>query len=91
MLIMDESLANVDEMTRGRIILTMKETFPGVIFLYISHNVVEVARYCQQIWVLRDDQKSPQALTIQGQDLSAPQTENLSELQRVMLEMVNAA
>lgn len=91
MLIMDESLANVDEKTRGHIILTMKETFPEAIFLYISHNVVEVARYCHQIWVLRDDHRFPQALAIQGQDLRVPQAENSSELQRVMLEMVNAA
>jgi ABC-type bacteriocin/lantibiotic exporter with double-glycine peptidase domain len=91
MLIMDESLANVDEQTRGRIILTIKEKFPRAIFLYISHNVVEVARYCHQIWVLRDGQRSPQALAIQGQDLRMRQTGNSSDLQRVMLEMVHAA
>lgn len=91
MLIMDESLANVDEQTRGRIIITIKETFPEAIFLYISHNVVEVARYCHQIWVLRDDQKSPQALAIQGQDLRIIRDMDSPGLQRVMLEMVNAA
>lgn len=91
MLIMDESLANVDEQTRGRIILTIKETFPGAIFLYISHNVVEVARYCHQIWVLRDDQRAPQALAVQGQDLRAPHDGESSAIQKVMLEMVNAA
>lgn len=91
MLIMDESLANVDEQTRGRIILTIKETFPEVIFLYISHNVVEVARYCDQIWVLRDDRRSPQALALKGQDMRIPQAGESSDLQRIMLEMVNAA
>lgn len=90
MLIMDESLANVDEQTRGRIILTVKETFPEAIFLYISHNVVEVARYCHRIWVLRSVQKSPQAVCIQGQDLRIRQSADLPGLQDTMLEMVNA-
>ena len=91
MLIMDESLANVDEQTRGQIVLTIKATFPQVIFLYISHNVMEVARYCQQIWVLRNHHKSPQAVHIQGQDLKTESEENPPDLQRIMLEMVNAS
>ncbi len=44
-LIMDESLANVDEPTRHEILYTIKERFAHVGFLYISHNVVEVARF----------------------------------------------
>jgi ABC-type multidrug transport system ATPase subunit len=91
MLIMDESLANVDEQTRGHIILTIKKRFPDGIFLYISHNVMEVARYCQSIWVLRSIHKSPQAISIQGQDLKAETKENLPGLQQIMLEMVHAS
>jgi ABC-type Mn2+/Zn2+ transport system ATPase subunit len=91
MLIMDESLANVDEQTRGRIVLTIKEMFPGTIFLYISHNVLEVARYCHQIWVLRDIHKSPQAIAIQGQDLKKDNSRDLPDLQQIMLEMVNVS
>ena len=35
MLIMDESLANVDELTREQIILKIKLMFPDRLFLYI--------------------------------------------------------
>jgi ABC-type multidrug transport system ATPase subunit len=90
MLIMDESLANVDEHTRSTILMTIKATFPRVCFLYISHNVVEVARYCNRIWVLRDPGKHPQAVRIQGVDArmateASPQTQ-----EKAMLEMMNA-
>ena len=91
MLIMDESLANVDEQTRGRIMVTIKETFPKTIFLYISHNLAEVARYAQQIWVLRDAGKSPQAISVLGQDLRSPGEADPAALQQTMLEMVHAA
>jgi ABC-type multidrug transport system ATPase subunit len=91
MLIMDESLANVDEQTRGRIMVTIKETFPHVFFLYISHNLAEVARYAQQIWILRDADKSPQAISIKGLDLRVAQEANPAALKQTMLEMVNAA
>ena len=59
LLIMDESLANVDERTRQLIILKLKQMFPTKAFLYISHNVVEVARFCRQILVLRGPEKTP--------------------------------
>jgi ABC-type sugar transport system ATPase subunit len=91
MLIMDESLANVDEQTRGRIVLTIKETFPNVIFLYISHNLAEVARYCRHIWVLRDVEKSPQAVHVLGQDHRSKDEPDAAALQQTMLEMVHAA
>ena len=91
MLIMDESLANVDEQTRGRIVLAIKEVFPEAIFLYISHNVLEVAQYCHRIWVLRDFHKSPQAIPIRGQDLRKDNAKKLPDLQQIMLEMVNAS
>ncbi len=48
LLIMDESLANVDEVTKEKIILTMKTIFPDRCFLYISHSVTEVAKFCRQ-------------------------------------------
>jgi len=40
LLIMDESMANVDELTREKIILAIKEMFPQRYFIYISHNVM---------------------------------------------------
>ena len=58
LLIMDESLANVDETTRGRIIITLKTLFPEKCFLYISHNMMEIAKFCNQIVVLRSTHKA---------------------------------
>jgi ABC-type multidrug transport system ATPase subunit len=91
MLIMDESLANVDEHTRGTILTSIKEIFPQVFFLYISHNVIEVARFCNHIWVLRDPAKRPQAVCIQGMDMRIPETAGPQTLEKTMLEMMNAA
>ena len=90
-LIMDESLANVDEMTRARILLTIKEMYPDRLFIYISHNVIEVATYCKQIWVLRTAAKAPQAIGLTGRDLHSGRPLDHKALQQTMLEMMNAA
>ena len=90
LLIMDESLANVDEVTKENIILKIKATFPDRCFLYISHNVVEVAKFCKQILVLRGQQKSPQTLSLLGQDYSNGQDLNKRDLEQTMLEIVHA-
>jgi ABC-type multidrug transport system ATPase subunit len=90
MLIMDESLANVDEVTKENIILKMKATFSDRCFLYISHNVAEVAKFCKQILVLRGRHKSPQTLSILGQDHSQGQGLDKKNLEQTMLEIVNA-
>ena len=52
LLIMDESLANVDELTREKIILRIKTLYPQHHFLYISHNVIEVSKFCRHILVM---------------------------------------
>jgi len=90
LLIMDESLANVDEITKENIILMMKAAFPDRCFLYISHNVAEVAKFCRQILVLRSQHKSPQTLSIQGQDYSNNKALVKKDLEHTMLEIVNA-
>jgi ABC-type multidrug transport system ATPase subunit len=90
-LIMDESLANVDELTRERIILKIKALFPERCFLYISHNVAEVARFCRQILVLRAVSKTPQAVSVQGTDLTQGAAPPPERLERAMLEIVHAA
>jgi len=90
LLIMDESLANVDEVTKENIILKMKTTFSDRCFLYISHNVAEVAKFCKQILVLRGQHKTPQTLSIFGQDHSNGQDPNKKDLEQIMLEIVNA-
>ena len=89
LLIMDESLANVDEQTREIIILKIKEIFPETLFLYISHNVIEVSKFCKDILVFRGAEKSP--LMVYGQNLTAGQALNQSALDKTMLEIMNAS
>ena len=91
LLIMDESLANVDEVTKEKIILKIKRMFPNRCFFYISHNVVEVAKFCQQILILRSRHKMPQAVILQGQNYTNGQSLNSKELEHTMLEIVNAS
>jgi ABC-type multidrug transport system ATPase subunit len=90
-LVMDESLANVDELTREKIILKIKALFPERCFLYISHNVAEVARFCRQILILRGVSKAPQVVSVQGTDLAQGPAPPPERLERVMLEIVHAA
>ncbi len=91
LLIMDESLANVDEVTKEKIILTMKAVFPERCFLYISHSVAEVAKFCRQILVLRGRHRSPQTISLLGQDHSGGKAIVKKDLEQTMLEIVNAA
>jgi ABC-type nitrate/sulfonate/bicarbonate transport system ATPase subunit len=91
LLIMDESLANVDEITKEKIILKIKAMFPERCFLYISHNVVEVSKFCKQILVLRSHHKDPQAVSLQGQDFRDGRALKKKELEQSMLEIVNVS
>lgn len=91
LLIMDESLANVDEATREQIILTIKKMFPEKCFLYISHSVQEVAMFCQEVLVLRSCRRTPQMVSVAGRNYLEDQTLNREELERTMLEIVNAS
>lgn len=91
LLVMDESLANVDEATRERIILKIKDLFPERCFLYISHNVTEVAKYCSQVLVLRGPTRTPQVVAVQGRDHRDGADPDPAALERVMLEIVHAA
>jgi ABC-type nitrate/sulfonate/bicarbonate transport system ATPase subunit len=91
LLIMDESLGNVDELTRERILLNIKAMFPEVIFLYISHNVVEVAKFCDQILVLRGAHKHPQTMRITGQNHCLERELDTQGMQKTMLEIMNAS
>jgi ABC-type multidrug transport system ATPase subunit len=91
LLIMDESLANVDEATRETIIIKIKRMFPQKAFLYISHNVVEVAKFCKDILVLRDVRKAPQITAIKGQDHTGEHLPDRRALEQTMLEIVHAS
>lgn len=90
LMIMDESLANVDEKLRSEIIMAIKALFPHVIFIYISHNLVEVAKYCRQIWVLNARRQAPEALAVHGQDIGHETPENSHALEKTMLELMSA-
>jgi ABC-type nitrate/sulfonate/bicarbonate transport system ATPase subunit len=91
LLIMDECLANVDERTRGEIITEIKRLFPERLFLYISHNVVEVSKYCRDIVVVRDNNKSPQTILVRGRDQHTCTDVHGADLEKTMLEIMNAA
>ena len=91
LLIMDESLANVDEVTKEKIILTMKTLFPERCFLYISHSVAEVAKFCRQILVLRGQHRNPQTVSLLGQDYAGGKELVKKDIEQTMLEIVNAA
>lgn len=91
LLIMDESLANVDELTRAQIILRIKTLYPRRHFLYISHNVVEVSQFCREIVVLRGTERHPQSIVIRGQDARIDCEIDRDRLDQTMLEIVNAS
>jgi ABC-type multidrug transport system ATPase subunit len=91
LLIMDESLANVDEITREKIILKVKALYPGRCFLYISHNVAEVAKFCSQVLVLRGWSRNPQIVAVQGCDHREGAEPDPGLLERAMLEIIHAA
>jgi len=89
-LIMDESLANVDESMRERIILHIKEQFPEKLFIYISHHVREVCKFCNQIVVIRSIACSPQAIQLKGQNIGDKHEIDPDILKENMLEIVHA-
>jgi ABC-type multidrug transport system ATPase subunit len=91
LLIMDESLGNVDEPTREKIILHIKEIFPESYFLYISHNVVEVARFCMEIIVLRGSDRKPRSTSVLGQNAMKGIDPDPQKLERSMIEIINAS
>jgi len=90
-LIMDESLANVDEVTREKIILNIKALFPDKLFIYISHNIVEVSKFCRDILVLAGAGRHRPAVVVNGQDLQDGQPLEKQRLETTMLEIMNAA
>ncbi|WP_020586944.1 ATP-binding cassette domain-containing protein [Desulfobacter curvatus] len=90
LLILDESLANVDEALRETIVLAIKEIFPDKLFLYISHNLMEVARFCKDILVLSRPGKSKSAVVVQGQDYETGYTAAPKAIDQSMLEIMNA-
>lgn len=90
LLILDESLANVDEALRETIILTVKDLFPDKLFLYISHNLMEVARFCRDILILGESNENHGGAVVGGQDYCRGYALNQQALDNTMLEVMNA-
>jgi len=90
LLILDESLANVDEVLRETIILGMKALFPGKFFLYISHNLMEVAKFCREILVLSEPIKKKGSFMVQGQDYKPGYSLDRQSFEGTMLEIMDA-
>lgn len=90
LLILDESLANVDEALREKIVLAIKEMFPAKLFLYISHNLMEVAQFCKEILVLSRPGKGKGAVVVRGQDYETGYRADPQAIDRSMLEIMNA-
>lgn len=91
LLVMDESLANVDEPMRETIILKIKSLFPDKYFLYISHNVSEVSKFCKRILVLREIYKLPQIVFVSGRDCTTGVSLEATDIEKTMLEVMNAS
>ncbi|WP_028582788.1 ATP-binding cassette domain-containing protein [Desulfogranum japonicum] len=90
-LIMDESMANVDELTREKIILAIKDMFPRRYFIYISHNAMEVAKFCDSILVFRNSGKAQQTVMIQGCNMGRDDNISTKALDATLLEIMNAS
>ncbi len=90
LLILDESLANVDEALRETIVLAVKALFPDKLFLYISHNLMEVARFCKDILILGHPGAEQNGLMVRGLDYGQGYVPDQKGLDRTMLEIMNA-
>lgn len=90
LLILDESLANVDEKLREKIILNIKELFKNKMFLYISHNLYEISKFCSQILVLAKSSSTKKSCIINGQNYMKNYPINKKNLNSTMLEIMNA-
>jgi len=90
LLILDESLANVDEKLRETIILAIKELFADKMFLYISHNLMEVSKFCGQILVFGKPSENKGCFMINGQDCKKDYLLDKKKLDITMLEIMNA-
>lgn len=90
LLILDESLANVDEKRRQKIILAIKRLFPEKMFLYISHNLMEVATFCDEILVFGNGAKGKMYVTVEGLNCCDQDEMDKSLRDQKMLEIMNA-
>lgn len=90
LLMLDESLANVDEKIRETIILAIKELFPDKMFIYISHHLMEVSKFCRQVLVFSNPSVEKKYTMLTGQDYKKKYRLNKEKLDATMLEIMNA-
>jgi len=90
LLIMDESLANVDEKLRESIILAIKERFADKMFLYISHNLREVSKFCSDILVFSDPKEGKGYSLVSGINCMSRDDMDKDKLDATILEIMNA-
>jgi ABC-type nitrate/sulfonate/bicarbonate transport system ATPase subunit len=92
LLITDEVLANVDEPTRYEILESIKRLFPQRMFLYISHNAIEVARFSRTIFVLSQTQDgSKNLIELAGLDQQRGQNPSDEMVREKVYEVLSAA
>lgn len=92
LLITDEVLANVDEPTRYEILESIKRLFPQRMFLYISHNAIEVVRFSKTIFVLPQTQDgSKNLIEIDGLDQQRGQNPSDEMVREKVYEVLSAA
>ncbi|CAG35332.1 related to ABC transporter, ATP-binding protein [Desulfotalea psychrophila LSv54] len=90
LLILDESLANVDEKLRQTIIVHIKEIFPEKMFLYISHNLMEVSSFCDEIMVFGANNEKKHYRVIEGQNCQLNREVDKRKRDVTMLEVMNS-
>ncbi|HSO66506.1 MAG TPA: ATP-binding cassette domain-containing protein [Desulfatirhabdiaceae bacterium] len=81
----------MDETTREKIIGIIKERFSEKCFVYISHNMVEVSRFCDHIVVIRESHRTPQAVAVNGLNDPGMSATAVKGMERIMLEMAHAS
>jgi ABC-type sugar transport system ATPase subunit len=65
--------------------------FPHRYFIYISHNVMEVAKFCDSILVFRNNGKKPQTVMTRGCNIGKGEILSPAALDATLLEIMNAA
>jgi ABC-type multidrug transport system ATPase subunit len=66
LLIIDEGLNNIDEMTKHVIISTIKKVFLDKMYLYISHHLLEIFTYSKEIVYMERKSNHTDVETIKG-------------------------
>ena len=69
-LILDEALSNVDEKTRHKVLSILKCRFSEKGFIYISHQLKEIALYSCDIFIIRDFPTRHNLNFIKGLDIT---------------------